>query len=76
MTKKELIHRIEICRDGLCHECPYSSRDKSCTDTLIDDIYFFLINNQEEDVICPYCGSPHYHNLQDSHICSYCGKEF
>ena len=79
MTKKELICRIEICRGGVCHECPYSSHDKSCTDTLIDDVYTYLIN---EDIIeCPYCGGTK-NSIQYStstminYKCLYCGKNF
>jgi len=41
----ELIHKIEICREGKCYECEYFN--KYCTDDLIDDIYVFLLEELE-----------------------------
>lgn len=39
----EMIERIEICREGRCGDCIYYEPPKSCTDTLIDDLYAFLL---------------------------------
>lgn len=39
---KEVLDKLDVCRKGQCWNCPYSLRDKQCTDTLIDDCYDIL----------------------------------
>ena len=50
-TLKFVLEKMEVCRKGHCYECPYSIRNKQCTDSLIDDCYFLLeemLENEDE----------------------------
>lgn len=39
---KEVLDKLDICRKGQCWNCSHNSRDKQCTDTLIDECYDIL----------------------------------
>lgn len=43
----ELINKLQVCREGKCYACEYFN--KYCTDTLIDDIYAFLVKELENE---------------------------